>query len=71
MEPMTPYECICLTKLLSVALGMMGQHQIAAAELDVALEALKRMADQKVDWTWQQKDLYKSLVDCAKEIARR
>lgn len=66
MELMTPYEYLCLAKVLSVAMGTMRQNEVSDKELDVALEALKQMASQKVGWTQEQKEVYKLLVDCAR-----
>lgn len=66
MESLTPYECICLAKLLSVALGVAGQEQMAADEVDIAYEVLKHMAAQSPGWTQEQKDVYRLLVDCTK-----
>ena len=65
---MTIYEQLCITKLFFIAMGMMGQNTISSIEMDIACEALKRTADQRLDWTDQQKEVYKWLVEYAKGI---
>ena len=62
---MTSYEQLCITKLFFIAMGMMGQSTISLSEMDVACEALKRIADQRYDWSEQQRNTYKWLVDYA------
>ena len=64
---MTIYEQLCVTKLFFIAMGMIAQDSIAQTEMDVACEALKRAADQRYDWSDQQRTIYKLLVDYAKE----
>jgi len=68
---MTVDEQFCVTKLFFVAMGMMGQNTISSAELEIACEALKRMADQRYDWNDQQRGMYKWLVDYAKETTKK
>lgn len=67
---MTIYEQLCITKLFFSALGMMGQNTISTTEMDIACEALKQIADQRYDWTDQQREVYKWLVDYAKERSK-
>jgi len=71
VQSITPYEYLCLAKLLSVAMGANGRDSVTDDEADVACETLKHMAAQRIDWTQQQKDAYRLLVDCAKERVRR
>ncbi|MBQ8329597.1 MAG: hypothetical protein IJX83_08270 [Lachnospiraceae bacterium] len=68
---MTIYEHQCVMRLFSIAMGIMAPNTITKVEVDIACEALKNMADQRQDWTEQQRGMYKWLVDCAKEIYRR
>lgn len=67
---MTINEQLCITKLFFIAMGMMGQNTITSTEMNIACEALKRTADQRYDWTDQQKEVYKWLVEYAKELNR-
>ena len=64
------YEQICLFKLFCTAMGMMDRQSISQIEIEVACETLKRMTDQRYDWTDQQKSFYKFLVDFAKEMTK-
>lgn len=68
---MTVYEQLCVTKLFFAAMGMMDQNSITPTEMDVACETLKHIVDQRLDWTSQQKQFYKWLVDYAKSITGR
>ena len=60
------YESICFSKLYAVAFGLTPIHSISKQEVDIAAECLKKMADNSIYWTQEQKDLYKLLVDYAK-----
>ena len=64
------YEQMCLFKLFCSSMGMMDRNNITNAEMEVACESLKHMADQRYDWTDQQKNTYKFLVDYAKEMTK-
>lgn len=68
---MSVYEQLCLTKLIYIAMGMMDKDTISSSEMEIACESLKHMADQRHDWTDKQRDLYKLLVDCAKEASKQ
>ena len=68
---MTIYEQLCVTKLFFIAMGMIAQDSITQTEMDIACEALKRAADQRCDWSYQQKTIYRFLVDCAKERTKQ
>lgn len=65
---MSVYEQLCVTKLLFISMGAIAPNAITSFERDVACEAIKRMADQRQDWTPQQREFYKWLVDYAKEF---
>ncbi len=59
-------ELISVAKLFSSA--TQGKPiSMSSKELDVACEALKKMADERQDWTQEQKELYKAMVDYAKD----
>ena len=65
---MTIYEQLCITKLFYLSIGMIEPATVSKAELEIACEALKHLADQRYDWTGQQKAFYKFLVDYKKNI---
>ena len=65
---MTIYEQLCITKLFYLSIGMIEPATVTKAELETACEALKQLADQRNDWTDQQKAFYKFLVDFKKSI---
>lgn len=67
---MTLYEMICFAKLFAVATGKEPKDTLTSQELEIGSEALKKLADQRLDWTKEQKDLYKMLVDAAKELSK-
>ena len=64
------YEQMCLFKLFCTAMGMINRQSISKAEIEIAYETLKNMADQRNDWTGQQKVTYKFLADFAKEMTK-
>ena len=64
---MTINEQLCITKLFFTAMGMMPSNTVSQNEVEIACEALKQAADQRYDWTAQQKEMYKWLVDWAKQ----
>ena len=68
---MSVYEQLCLTKLIYIAMGVMSKDTISSSEMETACEMLKYMADRRCDWTDKQRDLYKLLVDCAKEASKQ
>ena len=70
-EDMGIYEQLCITKLFFTAMGMMNPNMISSNEMDIACEALKCATDHRKDWTQQQKEMYKWLVDYAKERTER
>ena len=71
MENTNFYETICVSKLFSVAVCGDQRTSLSDIECKTALEALKKMADDKWDWSQEQKDFYKSMVDYTKEIFSR
>ena len=57
-----PEEVLAITKITAY---FFGDKTIEVTKIDkkVACEALKKMADNKSDWTRQQKESYKQLVE--------
>lgn len=67
VEIMTFIESICFAKVYAAAMGLAPANSVTKYEKEVVSEALKQMANQKTIWTQAQKDMYKLLVDIAKE----
>lgn len=57
---------ICFAKFYCVVMGMSPPIFVSRYEIDVAIEAMKNMADNRRDWTFEQKEIYKLLADYAK-----
>lgn len=61
------YDILSFAKLFSLATGNTKHITMSSAELEIASEALKKLADERNDWNKEQKEYYKMLVDYAKE----
>ena len=61
------YDILSVAKLFAVATGNTKHITMSSAELGIASEALKKLADERDDWNEEQKEYYKILVDYAKE----
>lgn len=57
---------ICFSKAYCALLGLTSPLSVSKCEKDLAYEAIKKMADNRYDWTHEQKELYKLLVDYVK-----
>lgn len=68
---MTFSDLISFSKLFTVAAGLDKPSVLSSADVEVASEALKHMADESPYWTDYQKELYKSMVDVVKENTKR
>lgn len=65
---MTFFDMISFAKLFSqVASGNMAMSDI---EIEAAAKVLKELGDNAPNWNPIQKELYKSMVDAAKESSR-
>lgn len=62
---MNMYELMSVAKLFSQAMG--GQVTTSYAEQDMALRILKEMASYRQDWTEEEKEFYKLMVDYGRE----
>lgn len=64
---MTINEILLFAKILAFA---SGDRSVTVTDLDkeMATEALKRMADQRMDWTEQQREQYKLLVEFVEKM---
>ena len=64
---MTLYEMICFAKVYNAAMGFVDRRTVSVQEVDVVIELLKKNADNRSDWTQEQKDIYKAMADYTKE----
>ncbi len=66
---MTPFEAMSLAKLFYQIMG--GGMTPAKAELETASKMLKELGDNSPNWNPMQKEMYKVMVDAAKELSER
>ncbi len=62
---MNAEELIIFAKMIAYAMGD-PSVKLTDLEKETAFSMLKRNADRRVDWTEQQKEQYKELVDICK-----
>lgn len=67
MNPVSFAEMLGFAKVYSAVCGLSSPASVSKYEKDLAAEALKKMADNRNDWTHEQKESYKCLVDFVKE----
>ncbi|MBR3095871.1 MAG: hypothetical protein IKH12_09805 [Clostridia bacterium] len=60
------YEMMCFAKVYSVVMGLSSPMTVSKQEIDVVFELLKRNTDNRPDWTHEQKETYKMMVDFVK-----
>lgn len=60
---------ICLAKVFAVAAGD-RTITISSAEREAAFESLKTIAEHCNDWTEEQKEWYKMMVDFGNEVTK-
>lgn len=65
---MTFYDLISFAKLFSRISS--GSMTMSDAEMEAAAEVLKQLGDSAPNWNPGQKELYKAMVDAAKESSR-
>lgn len=59
-------ETISFCKVFSVAFGLDSSNILSRADLEIANELLKKMADEAPRWNHFQKETYKIIVDFVK-----
>ena len=64
-------ELLCLYKLMSVAFNNKKKETLTQNEIDIASETLKKFADDAQNWTREDKENYKLLVDLVKESSKK
>lgn len=64
---LTINEILLFAKILAYA---SGDRTVTVTDIDkkMAAEVLKRMADQRMDWTFEQQEQYKMLVDVVDQL---
>ena len=60
-------ESICFSKFYAVAFGLAPRSSMTKQEFDIAVECLKKLVEQNVNLTHDQKECQKLLIDFAKE----
>ena len=61
------YQMVSFAKVFNAAMGAGYPQAITIDDIDVTIEALKKMADNSPYWTQEQKDMYKLLADYTKD----
>lgn len=64
---MTFFELNCYAKVYNAAMGFIDRNSVTSQEIEVTMEILKKMVDERDDWTDEQKELYKALADYIKK----
>ncbi len=64
------YKMICFAKLYTEVIQGRGSVALSSEELNIACEVLKKMTDDRQDWTKEQKETYKAMVDFVKEQSK-
>ncbi len=55
-------EILLFAKILAYVFGDRSVT-ITGIEMEMAADALRRLADQRLDWTQEQREQYKAMVD--------
>lgn len=63
-------EMICFAKVYQAALYPQYRHSVSKPEVETTIELLKKMADERQDWSDEQKEFYKLMADFAKEYIK-
>ena len=61
------YEYISFAKVYNAAMNPQFRNSVSITDIDVTIEILKKMADNRLDWSDEQKEAYKLLADYVKE----
>lgn len=61
------YDFLSFAKVYNAAMNPQLRNSISNAEIEITVEILKKMADNRCDWSDDQKEVYKLLADFAKE----
>lgn len=64
---MTITEILIFAKILALVSGDRSV-KVTDVEKKIATDALRRIADQRMDWTQEQREQYKKLVDVVEQL---
>lgn len=64
------YNVLSVAKVFAAAMGN-SQITISQEERNAAFKCLKDLADQRDDWTQEQRDYYKLMVDFGDDITKQ
>lgn len=64
---MTFNEMLSFTKVYNVAFRLAHPSTVTSRDKEITMELLKKMVDNRNDWSKEQKEQYKLLVDFVKE----
>lgn len=68
MNNITFFELVSFAKAFSKVFAIDRQVSVTKEEEKAAIEALKKMSENRDDWTQEQKEIYKAFADLAKEM---
>lgn len=68
---MSPFEMMSLAKVIEKYFNGNQSISLSEIESDAALEAFKEISNYRQDWSQEQRDRFKALVDFAKEDMKR
>ena len=63
-------DFISFAKVYNAAMNPQCRDSVSNLEIEVTVEILKKMADNRYDWSDEQKSIYKLLADYVKERIR-
>ena len=64
---MTFYEMICFAKVYNAVMNPQFRGSVSKEEVEITVEILKKMADNRNHWSVEQKEVYKLLADFSKK----
>ena len=60
-------DFVSFAKVYNAVMNPQMRNNVSNAEVEVTVEILKKMADNRNDWSDDQKEVYKLLADYVKE----
>ena len=68
MTNITFFELLSFAKAFSKTFAMDQRISMTKEEAKAAFEVLKKINENRTDWTQEQKEVYKTVADLAKEM---
>ena len=68
MNNITFFELLSFAKAFSKTFAVDQRVSMTKEEAKDAFDALKKMNENRIDWTQEQKEVYKAVADLAKEM---